>query len=157
MANARSEIGRLELEVSQTRILLEGAQEQIEKLYQKQAQDEHAPAFGDCSNGRRRPIAAAGLSVVTSPAGSDNQQSLGTDTSLSVRSRDATTASANQRAAQSPAAMLFDALDADGDGFITRREMTEGLSGTARGSRHNGGTAAGSSADGDSPTDWYAE
>ena len=53
MVNARSEIGRLELEVSQTRTLLEGAQEQIEKLYKKQAQGEHAPAFGDDSTERR--------------------------------------------------------------------------------------------------------
>ena len=142
LSNARSEVERLEQEVSQTRILLRDAQEQLHRKLSSSEQHGHespsAYSVGgsdDAGAGRRRPLAAAaGPShpevVVTSPAGADRQHQ----------------AVAQKPGGSTAAEMLFAALDADGDGYISRREMTEGLisAGTAQSSsiRGAGGSTA---------------
>lgn len=145
LSNARSEVERLEQEVSQTRILLRDAQEQLHRKLSSSEQHGHespsAYSVGgsdDAGAGRRRPLAAAaGPShpevVVTSPAGSDRQHQ-----AVAQKKPGGSTSTA--------AEMLFAALDADGDGYISRREMTEGLAsaGTAQSSSTRG--AGGSTA-----------
>lgn len=199
LSNARREIDELKHEVSQTRVLLRDAQEQIEKMHRRQGPVEHespsayrngsgiggqggSATHDDTDTGRHRPLAAAaGLSIATSPGGSDRQQSHTVGASLSSERREGTHYSpkrAEVGTGRAPVEMLFDALDTDGDGVITRQEMREGflskvsggISDIRRGSENCGDadfSADGLGADersvlrggavGDSPTQWYAE
>ena len=194
LSNARKEIDELKNELSQTRVLLRDAQEQIEKLHRRQRPVENESPLAHRNGGgngsathddtgpeRHRPLtAAAGLSLATSPGGSDRQQSHAVAASKSSERREGhySPMKAEAGTGKAPVEMLFAALDTDGDGIITRQEMREGFLGkissgigdSHKGSENRGDadlSANGLGADersvlrggavGDSPTQWYAE
>ncbi len=136
----------------------------------------------DAGTGRRRSLAAAaGLSIATSPGGSERQPGHTVAAPSSAQSREGHYSPMRAEAGTggAPVEMLFAALDTDGDGVITRQEMRDGFSGKASGGTRDNhreseirDVAGLSSTDGlgadersvlrgdavgDSPTQWYAE
>ena len=160
LANARSEIDQLKHEGSQTRQLLQDAQEQVEKIQRKQGSVElespsayrdgsHTGDAGvsalrdDTGTGRRRSV--AGLSDATSPGRQSH--------TASPQSRDAAaapaTSSPNQLATTGSTLVRMPGGSSDHRGY-SDSGFADGLGADERSVLRGGAV-------GDSPTHWYAD